>query len=305
MLTLIPRGPADAGAVPPVRIGAGGATIGRAAGADLVLPDPRSLVSSRHCRIDTVADGYVLTDTSTNGTSVNGRRLTAPHRLAEGDVLTIGPWQVAVSFAAVAGAVPAAAPSGWDRPAAPPAGGTIQQPGLAAAGGGDAVSQLLRAAGIPRTAIQANDAAILAAAGALLRQYSAGLMTMLEARAKARTELGVKPPKPTTNPLKQPGAPEPALAKLLGAPAAAEKAVAEAFAELDAHQRATLKAMQGALRTTLDELAPDAIKQRNGGGDAALWKAYAKAFGGSGSDSHFIEVFAGELTTAYEKLAAS
>lgn len=299
MLTLTPRGP---GTAQPVRLDGRGATIGRGAGVDLTLPDPNSIVSSKHCRIDLQSGRYVLTDTSTNGTMVNGRKLAAPHALAEGDVLAIGPWQVAVSLAggAAAQATPAIDPD-WNRAPAPPAGGTIQQP--APAGGGDAVSQLLHAAGIPRSAIAANDAMILAATGALLRQFSGGLITMLAERTKARTELGVKPPAASNNPLKKQPKAEVALAQLLGAPPAAERAVAEAFAELDAHQRATLRAMQGALRATLDELAPDAIRKHHAkAADAVLWQAYDKAFAGQGGDS-FIELFARELCTAYEKLA--
>lgn len=300
MLTLTPRGP---GAVQPVRIDDRGGTIGRGAGVDLTLPDSNSIVSSKHCRIDVQAGRYLLTDTSTNGTMVNGRKITTPHLLAEGDVLAIGPWQVAVSFAAAApGVVAPKIDPNWNRVPAPPAGATIQQP---AAGpfGSDAVSQLLHAAGIPRSAIAANDAVVIAAAGAMLRQFSGGLITMLAARTKARSELGVKPPAASNNPLKKQAKAEVALAQLLGAPAAAENAVAEAFAELDAHQRATLKAMQGALRATLDELAPDAIRKHHVKAvDAVLWQAYDKAFAGQGGDS-FIELFARELGTAYEKLA--
>lgn len=299
MLTLTPRGP---GAAQPVRIDGRNATIGRGAGVDLTLPDANSIVSSKHCRIDFQAGRYVLTDTSTNGTMVNGRKITATHPLAEGDVLAIGPWQVAVSLAAgTSGVATPAIDPNWNRAAAPPAGATIQQP--AAPVGGDAVSQLLQAAGIPRSAIAANDAIVLAAAGAMLRQFSGGLITMLAARTKARTELGVKAPAASNNPLKKQAKAEVALAQLLGVPPAAERAVAEAFAELDAHQRATLKAMQGALRATLDELAPDAIRKHHAkAADNILWQAYDKAFAGQDGDS-FIELFARELGTAYEKLA--
>ncbi len=304
MLTLIPRGP---GAPPPVRIDARGATIGRGAGVDLTLPDPASMVSSKHCRIDFHAGRYVLTDTSTNGTSVNGRRLAAPHPLAEGDVIAIGPWQVAVSLAASAAAAPPAIDPNWNRAPAPPAGATMQQPAVGGGPqpGGDAVSQLLAAAGIPRASIAASDAVVLAAAGALLRQFSGGLIAMLAARAKARGELGLKPPPASNNPLKKQAKPEVALAQLLGAPQPAERAVAEALAEIEAHQAATLKAMQGALRATLDEFAPDAIRKHHAkASDAVLWQAYDKAYAGQGGDS-FIEVFARELGASYEKLAKS
>ncbi len=310
MLLLTPRGPQGEAPVAPLRI-AGGATIGRAAGADLVLGDQRNLVSSRHCRIDAADGGYVLTDTSTNGTMVNGRRVAGPQRLAAGDVLTIGPWQVAVGIAADADAgasPPRVPPADWNRPPAmpTPAMPTMQQPGLPDTGGGDAVGRLLLAAGIPRTAVAGNDAAVLAAAGALLRQLAGGLSAMLAAREKARTELGLKPGQASSNPLKRQAKPEAALAQLLGAPAAAEQAVAEALAELEAHQRAVLKAMQGALRATLDDLAPDAIRAHSPkSGDAALWQLYAKAFAGTGSDDSFIDVFARELGTAYNRLAGA
>ncbi|PZN92646.1 MAG: hypothetical protein DCF31_15505 [Alphaproteobacteria bacterium] len=303
MLTLMPQG---AGAPPPARFDGRGGTIGRAAGVDLVLPDPASIVSSKHCRIDFQDGRYVLVDTSTNGTAVNGRRLTGPYPLAEGDVLAIGPWRVAVSLAGAGPPPPAIAPD-WHRapppPLAgatvqPPAGATVQQPG-----GRDALAPLLDAAGIARGAIAADDAVVLAAAGALLRQYTGGVMAMTAARAKARGELGIKSPAPSNNPLKKQPKPELALAQLLGAPKPAEQAVAEVLAELEAHQDATLRAMQGALRATLDELAPAAIRKHHAkAGDAQLWQAYEKAFAGQDGDS-FIEVFARELAAAYEKLA--
>ena len=307
MLLLTPRGPAGGAPIPAVRIASATATIGRASGADLMLPDPRNMVSSQHCRIERQAGGYLLTDTSTNGTLVNGHRLAAPHRLAEGDVLGIGPWQVAVSLASsgVGSTVPAPRQTepvhdSWNRVQP-----TLQQPVAVPGAGGDAVAQLLQAAGMPRSAVAASDAAVLAAAGALLRQFGGGLMAMRAAREQARTELGVTPQAVSSNPLKRQAKPEMALAQLLAAPAAAEQAVAEVFAELDAHQRATLKAMQGALRATLDELAPAAIRaHRPQAGDAALWQLYEKAFAGRGGDASFIEVFARELAAAYTALAA-
>ncbi len=294
MLTLTPQG---AGAPPPARFDGRGGTIGRAAGVDLVLPDPASIVSSKHCRIDFQGGRYVLVDTSTNGTAINGRRLTGPYPLAEGDVLTIGPWRVAVSLAGTGAPTPAIAPD-WHRAAPAPGGATMQQPG-----GRDGLAPLLDGAGIARSAIAADDAVVLAAAGALLRQYTGGLMAMVAARAKARGELGIKPPAPSNNPLKKQPKPELALAQLLGAPKPAEQAIAEALGELEAHQAATLQAMKGALRATLDELAPAAIRAHHArASDAQLWQAYEKAFAGQDGDA-FIDVFARELAAAYEKLA--
>src|SRR5262245_610362 len=63
-------------------------TIGRALGSDVRLKDPRA--SRRHCRIEGIADGFVLVDEgSQNGTLLNG---TAVERtsLSPGDVIQVG-----------------------------------------------------------------------------------------------------------------------------------------------------------------------------------------------------------------------
>lgn len=75
-----------------------GLVIGRAAHADWTLPDPANHVSSIHCEVDYSDGRYVMTDRSTNGTFVNGspRRPTEPVELRDGDLLTIGPYQVRV-----------------------------------------------------------------------------------------------------------------------------------------------------------------------------------------------------------------
>jgi predicted component of type VI protein secretion system len=63
--------------------------IGRDLGNDIVINDPE--VSRRHARMVKQAGGYVVEDMgSTNGTTVNGQRLTGPHLLRDGDVVTLG-----------------------------------------------------------------------------------------------------------------------------------------------------------------------------------------------------------------------
>ncbi len=66
-----------------------GCTVGRSADADVVIDDPYA--SEFHYRI-TVHDGSpVLSDLgSTNGTYVNGRRVTVPTGLGRGDSIQIG-----------------------------------------------------------------------------------------------------------------------------------------------------------------------------------------------------------------------
>jgi hypothetical protein len=64
-------------------------SIGRGTGNDLALAD--EFASARHARFEPRRDGvYVLDIGSTNGTFVNGIRLTKDRRLAPGDTVRIG-----------------------------------------------------------------------------------------------------------------------------------------------------------------------------------------------------------------------
>ena len=62
--------------------------IGREAGCDLVVPE--STVSRVHAEIRYQGGKYILHDRSTNGTSVNGQRVSHTHVLEPGDTLRIG-----------------------------------------------------------------------------------------------------------------------------------------------------------------------------------------------------------------------
>lgn len=64
-------------------------TLGRDPGNNIVINDPQ--VSRQHARITRQGDLMVIEDMgSTNGTFVNGMRLTGPHTLANGDVISLG-----------------------------------------------------------------------------------------------------------------------------------------------------------------------------------------------------------------------
>jgi len=64
-------------------------TIGRAADSDIVIDD--NMVSRHHARLDMQANAYVLTDLgSTNGTWVNGRRISTPVPLQASDSVRFG-----------------------------------------------------------------------------------------------------------------------------------------------------------------------------------------------------------------------
>ncbi len=159
--------------------------------------------------------------------------------------------------------------------------------------------------------------------GRLLRRLVAGLVVMVEARARAKAQLGAEMTAFTpdgNNPIKFARTPEEAMAMLLNPPQRgfmdAEQAIEDAFVDLQSHQMATLRAMQGALKATLDRFSPTAIRTRAeskgllerilpGARDAALWQAYEREFGGVayGSDEAFMDVFAKEFRTAYNDQA--
>jgi len=85
-----------------LRIGGGTCTLGRNPDNDLALADPERMVSGRHARIEIRDDGIWLADQSTNGTFLNGspERLppNQPVALHDGDTLSIGPYEIAVSI---------------------------------------------------------------------------------------------------------------------------------------------------------------------------------------------------------------
>ena len=65
-------------------------TIGRAAGNDVAMPDDE-YASGRHARVEPRRDGIWVEDIgSTNGTFVNGIRLTRERKLTPGDVVRVG-----------------------------------------------------------------------------------------------------------------------------------------------------------------------------------------------------------------------
>jgi hypothetical protein len=70
-------------------VGPGGATIGRSRQCDVVLTDPN--VSRKHAEIRPRGGSWVVTDLgSTNGVTVNGRRINAPAVVKPGDEIGLG-----------------------------------------------------------------------------------------------------------------------------------------------------------------------------------------------------------------------
>jgi type VI secretion system FHA domain protein len=107
-------------------LGAAGATIGRAASNDWVLPDPQRYVSARHARIAWRNGQYFVEDLSTNGVFVNederplGKDVA--RQLYSGDVLRVGQYQVVVAVEEDPhpAAAPGRAPELQEPPAAVP-----------------------------------------------------------------------------------------------------------------------------------------------------------------------------------------
>jgi type VI secretion system FHA domain protein len=70
--------------------------IGRSVACDWVLPDPDKILSKRHCLIVSRGESWLVTDTSANGTLLNGAALESelPHALRDSDRLTVGKYEI-------------------------------------------------------------------------------------------------------------------------------------------------------------------------------------------------------------------
>ena len=260
-----------------------------------------------------------------------------PLGLGGGDVMAAAPlgWGPSSAPAQAATLAPSSgANAAWGAPAASPSSAPaasvapapqaqVAAPAAPSAGGGEWAA-FLESAGVTAADVKATPREAMAGAGALLRRLTAGMVVMMEARARAKAQLGAQSTMlefDGNNPLKFARSPEKALAQLLSAPERgfmpAERAVEDAFRDLQAHQMATLAAMQGALAATLARFSPQSIRDRAemrgvlakilpSARDAEMWKAYEREFEGvaRGSDEAFMDIFAKEFKTAYEKSAA-
>jgi type VI secretion system FHA domain protein len=207
---------------------------------------------------------------------------------------------------------------------APSPSRSAKAPQAAPAGRGAEWNAFLQGAGLRPDDFRESPLEALATAGALLRRLVGGMVVMMEARARAKAQLGAQNTSlefDGNNPLKFARSADKAMIQMLNRPdrgfMPSDRAAEDAFRDLQAHQLATLTAMQGALAATLDRFSPSAIRSRAetkgllakivpGARAAALWQAYEREFEGvtRGSDEAFMEVFAKEFRDAYERIAA-
>lgn len=82
--------------------GVHGGSIGRGTDNDWILPDPERYLSGKHARIDFRAGKFVLVDTSSNGTYVNGAQVPLgkyhDYALKDGDYVRLGEYELLVSI---------------------------------------------------------------------------------------------------------------------------------------------------------------------------------------------------------------
>jgi type VI secretion system protein len=82
--------------------GVHGGTIGRSTDNEWILPDPERDLSGKHARVDFRAGTYVLVDTSSNGTYVNGAQVPLgkyhDYLLKDGDYVRLGEYELLVSI---------------------------------------------------------------------------------------------------------------------------------------------------------------------------------------------------------------
>jgi type VI secretion system protein len=82
--------------------GVHGGSIGRGTDNEWILPDPERYLSGKHARVDFRSGSYILVDTSSNGTYVNGAQVPLgkyhDYPLKDGDYIRLGEYELLVSI---------------------------------------------------------------------------------------------------------------------------------------------------------------------------------------------------------------
>lgn len=303
-LVVVGRDELDDGGPVAFRVAGRGVIIGRSPQADWCLPDPDNHVSSRHCEIRYRDGAYVLVDRSTNGTFVNGsgQRLDAPHSIVDGDRIALGGYELTARID--------------DE--------TVEEPSHdeAATTERAASSRHERPVGedSPDDRPIPDDPSADSNAVALLRHMIKGLTRMMDARAKAKAELGMQPTVieiEGNNPLKFIRTPDRALDALLQPPKpgfmSAARAIDDAFLDLQAHEIALTAATHLAIERSLKKFSPATVRARwrcprlarffPSLHEAILWRRYESDFEGAvnGAAETFTDLFAVEFRREYQR----
>jgi type VI secretion system FHA domain protein len=125
-------------------------TIGRGSENDLCLPDPGKVISKNHCAIEAQDGRIVVIDLSTNGTYLNyGREPLGPvpSPLSDGDILTIGSYELRVEM--LAATPPAPVPDAFGAAEAADPGPGLDELIPHGDGGSDFLDELLGGGGTP------------------------------------------------------------------------------------------------------------------------------------------------------------
>lgn len=183
------------------------------------------------------------------------------------------------------------------------------------------VQAFVESAGLKREDVNIASLDLMSKAGELFRRLVSGMVVMVEARARSKSQMGAESTSlqiEGNNPIKFARTPDQAIKQLLNPKARgfmeADQAIEDGFVDLQSHQSATLAAIPGSLKLTLERFSPGSIKRRaeNMGilsriipaaRDAALWNNYEREFAkvAAESDEAFLEVFAKEFRKAYDK----
>ncbi len=304
-LKIVSDNAAAAGDQPRWTFGVNGGRIGRHESNDWVLRDPERYVSGRHAEIEHRAGTWWLRDTSTNGTFINDSEDALgpdrPHRLASGDRIRIGEYEIEVEISgsndfivqesqAAGGSLPGpsldvknfmetrrllrehvrrAAPAAPPAPPVAPAASARAReeqdlwPGLAA---------LCKGAGIdPRALPPEVRATALQQAGQLLRETFVGFSELARTRADFASEFNISSGarrRDATSPLLQLAAVEQVLELMLAGRGPGDtRAIDEMrtqFARARHHEVAIAAALREALAALLQKLDPDELEQQLG-----------------------------------------
>ncbi|MBX3703426.1 MAG: type VI secretion system-associated FHA domain protein TagH [Steroidobacteraceae bacterium] len=307
-LKIVSDNAAAAGAHSRWTFGVNGGCIGRSEANDWVLRDPDRYVSGRHAEIEHRAGTWWLRDTSTNGTFVNDSDEALgpdrPHRLANGDRIRIGEYEMEVEISGSndflvqdSGSVSEAdLQQSFDArnfmatrrlvsepPPRPPPPRPTPTPAAPAAPVASArareeqelwpgLAALCKGAGIdPRALPPEARTTALAQAGQLLRETLVGFSELAGTRADFAAEFNISSGarrRDATSPLLQLAAVEQILELMLAGrgpgDARAIDEVRAQFARARHHELAFAAALREAVASLLQKLDPDELEQQFG-----------------------------------------